>query len=39
VDNLTDRDYLGTINTTTTALATFRPGPRRTYQLTATLSL
>ena len=39
VDNITDRDYLGTINIGTNAPATFRPGPDRTYQLTATLSL
>jgi iron complex outermembrane receptor protein len=35
-DNITDEDYLGTINTTTNTLATFRPGPRRTMQLTIT---
>ncbi len=34
VDNLTDEDYLGTINVGTTGLASFRPGPARTYQLT-----
>jgi iron complex outermembrane recepter protein len=39
VDNITNRDYLGTINVGTTAPASFRPGPDRTYQLTATLSL
>jgi len=36
VDNLTDKDYFGTINTGTTALASFRPGPARTLQLTVT---
>ncbi len=34
VDNLFDRDYLGTITTTTNTPATFRPGPPRTLQLT-----
>lgn len=34
VDNLFDRDYLGTITTTTNTAATFRPGPARTVQLT-----
>ncbi|MEJ0035145.1 MAG: hypothetical protein WDO68_03525 [Gammaproteobacteria bacterium] len=34
VDNLFDRDYLGTITTTTNTPATFRPGPPRTVQLT-----
>ena len=34
VDNLFDRDYLGTITTTTNTPATFRPGPPRTIQLT-----
>lgn len=34
VDNLFDRDYLGTITTTTNTPATFRPGPARTLQFT-----
>jgi iron complex outermembrane receptor protein len=34
VDNLTDEDYLGTITTSVTGLASFRPGPPRTYQFT-----
>jgi iron complex outermembrane receptor protein len=34
LDNLTDEDYLGTINTTTNTLATFRPGSPRTFQVT-----
>jgi iron complex outermembrane receptor protein len=34
VDNLFDRDYLGTISTTTNTPATFRPGPPRTIQVT-----
>ena len=34
VDNIFDRDYLGTITTTTNTPATFRPGPPRTVQLT-----
>ncbi|MBT9472666.1 MAG: TonB-dependent receptor [Pseudomonadota bacterium] len=34
VDNIFDEDYLGTITTTTTTLATFRPGPPRSVQLT-----
>lgn len=34
IDNLLDEDYLGTINTTTTTLASFRPGPPRSVQLT-----
>jgi iron complex outermembrane recepter protein len=47
VDNLTDEDYLGTINTTTGAsdfptvirtTSTFRPGPRRTVQISLTSS-
>lgn len=33
VDNLFNKDYLGTINTGTTGLASFRPGPDRTMQL------
>ncbi|MEK7343190.1 MAG: TonB-dependent receptor [Pseudomonadota bacterium] len=33
VDNLFNKDYLGTITTGTTGLATFRPGPDRTMQL------
>lgn len=34
VDNLLDEDYLGTISTTISTPATFRPGPRRTVQVT-----
>jgi len=34
VDNLFDRDYLGTITPTTNTPATFRPGPPRTVQVT-----
>ena len=34
VDNLFDKDYLGTISTTTNTPAAFRPGPRRTVQVT-----
>jgi iron complex outermembrane recepter protein len=34
VDNLFDRDYLGTITSTTNTPATFRPGPPRTVQIT-----
>ena len=36
VDNLGDKDYLGTITPIATGAATFRPGPDRTYQLTLT---
>jgi iron complex outermembrane receptor protein len=32
IDNIFDKDYLGTINTTVNTLGTFRPGPRRTVQ-------
>jgi iron complex outermembrane recepter protein len=34
VDNLLDEDYLGTISTTVSTPAFFRPGPRRTVQVT-----
>ncbi|MEH3106037.1 MAG: TonB-dependent receptor [Sphingomonas fennica] len=34
VDNIFDKDYLGTITPTTNTPATFRPGPDRTFQLT-----
>jgi iron complex outermembrane receptor protein len=34
VDNIFDRDYLGTITTTTSTAATYRPGPPRTVQVT-----
>lgn len=34
VDNLLDEDYLGTISTTVSTAAAFRPGPRRTVQVT-----
>jgi len=33
VDNLFDKDYLGTISTTVNTPAFFRPGPRRTVQV------
>lgn len=33
VDNIFNKDYLGTINVSTNGLATFRPGPDRTWQL------
>jgi iron complex outermembrane recepter protein len=36
VDNIFDKDYLGTISTTTNTPATFRPGPPRTVQFTVT---
>ncbi len=36
VDNLTDKDYLGTITTTINTPATFRPGSHRTYQVSLT---
>ncbi len=39
VDNLFDKDYLGTISTTTNTPATFRPGPWRTFQLSLTAAL
>jgi iron complex outermembrane receptor protein len=38
VDNIFDKDYFGTIGTTTNTLATFRPGPDRTWQLTVSAS-
>lgn len=34
LDNLFDRDYLGTISSVVSGTATFRPGPARTVQLT-----
>ncbi|HEX7887060.1 MAG TPA: TonB-dependent receptor [Phenylobacterium sp.] len=34
VDNLLNKDYLGTISTTVSSPAFFRPGPRRTVQVT-----
>jgi iron complex outermembrane receptor protein len=34
VDNIFDKDYLGTINTTVTTPASFRPGSHRTIQFT-----
>jgi len=34
VDNIFDKDYLGTINTTVSTPASFRPGPARTFQVT-----
>jgi iron complex outermembrane recepter protein len=34
VDNLFDKDYLGTINTTVNTAASFRPAPPRTIQFT-----
>lgn len=33
IDNIFDKDYLGTITATTATPATFRPGPRRTIQV------
>jgi len=36
VDNLLDEDYLGTINTTVNTVASFRPGPPRTVQVSLT---
>lgn len=36
VDNLFDKDYLGTINTTVNTPASFRPAPPRTVQFTIT---
>lgn len=39
VDNIFDRDYLGTISTSTNGLATFRPGPPRTVQVTLSAQL
>jgi iron complex outermembrane receptor protein len=36
VDNIADKDYLGTITTTINTPATFRPGPPRTFQVTLT---
>lgn len=38
VDNVTDKDYFGTISTTTNTAATFRPLPDRTFQVTVTAS-
>lgn len=38
VENLFDKDYLGTISVATTATAVFRPGPDRTFQLTVSAS-
>ncbi|HWU12940.1 MAG TPA: TonB-dependent receptor, partial [Caulobacter sp.] len=34
VDNIFDKDYLGTINTTVNTPASFRPGSHRTIQFT-----
>jgi iron complex outermembrane receptor protein len=34
VDNIFDKDYLGTISTTVNTAATFRPGSHRTFQVT-----
>lgn len=40
VDNIFDKNYLGTINVNqASGAATFRPGPQRTYQLTLSASL
>lgn len=36
VDNLLDKDYLGTISTTVNTAATYRPAPPRTVQLSLT---
>ncbi len=39
VDNVTNKDYFGTISVAQSgALATFRPGPDRTYQVTVSAS-
>jgi iron complex outermembrane receptor protein len=38
VDNLTDKDYLGTLTPVATGAASFRPGPDRTYQVTLSAS-
>lgn len=38
VDNLTDKDYLGTITAVVTGAASYRPGPDRTFQATLTAS-
>jgi iron complex outermembrane receptor protein len=34
IDNIFDKDYLGTINTTVDSVASFRPGSHRTIQFT-----
>ena len=34
IENLSDKDYLGTINTVTSGPATYRPAPARAVQLT-----
>ncbi len=39
VDNILDRDYPGTLTTTTNTPATFRPGPPRTVQFTLSAKL
>jgi iron complex outermembrane receptor protein len=39
VDNIFDKDYLGTITTTVNTPAFFRPGPARTVQLTLSAEL
>jgi iron complex outermembrane receptor protein len=39
VDNIFDRDYLGTITPTTNTPATYRPGPPRTVQITFSAQL
>ncbi len=39
VDNLFDRDYLGTINPVVSGPATYRPGPDRTWQVTLSVAL
>lgn len=36
VDNLGDKDYLGTLTPVPTGASVFRPGSHRTYQLTLT---
>ncbi len=38
VDNLFDRDYLGTITSVVSGAGSFRPGPARTLQLTVSTS-
>ena len=39
VDNLFDRDYLGTINPVVSGPATYRPGPDRTWQVSLSIAL
>ena len=39
VDNITDKQYLGTITSTIDTPATFRPGSHRTFQVSLTAQL